>query len=130
MICLLIGWGAASGAQGQDQASPSMRAPAPQVSNLEVTPRRISGGRATIRFSLDREGAVTLVRLREPGSETGQGFKKVLRQPVAGKAGPNKLRVRAVRLGHRTGRYLLRAQTDRDDGGTGDFAATGYRIVR
>lgn len=130
LVCLLAGSRAGNGALGQDVASASRRAPAPQVSNLQVMPRRISEGRATIRFTLDRGGKVTLVRLREAGSESGEGFKYVLRHAVGGEAGGNRVRVKATRLGYRPGRYLLRAQTVRDDGGTGDFAATSYRRVR
>lgn len=129
LICLLLAWGGADGAQGEDQAGAATRAAAPQVSNLRVSPRRVSGGRPTIRFTLDRGGRVGLVRLRNAGSETGEPFKWV-RRGVAGEAGVNRLRVNARRLGYRRGQYLLRAQTLAGDGSTGDFAATNYRIVR
>lgn len=130
LICLVAASTPATGSEvGGDQ--PSL-APAPQVSDLRVTPKQFSkaDGEVTIRFSLDREGEVTLVRLRSAGTESGKGFVRVTDRPIAGKAGPNEDVVSIRQMGRRPGRYLLRAQTVSDDDGTGDFAAANYRIVR
>jgi len=104
---------------------------APQISKLRVDPRRVrSGKKVRVRFTLDRAGPVLLVRLREGRTESGAGFKAVSPGPIAGVAGANRLLVRNRKLGRQPGRYLLRASTTADDGGTGEFASTRYRVVR
>ena len=121
LAALLVSAGGAPGTGGEPAA--------PQVSNLRIQPKEFSSGKVTIRFRLDRAAKVDLVRLFQGATESGQGFIRIRDRRFAGEAGANRVRVSSSRMGHRRGRYLLRAQTTGPDH-SADFASTYYRLVR
>ncbi len=75
-----------------------------------------------------RGGRVSLVRLRNAGSETGEPFEV---GPAGGRRGGGREQASRQRQapGLSAGRVPA-AGADRRDGSTGDFAATYYRVVR
>ncbi len=97
----------------------------PTIDGLRVRPRPIQPGeRAVIRFRLDRDATVRVVRRRIGGHG---GSRPVRDASGPAEAGVTKLRVRSARLGA-PGRYRLVVRP-RAAGGPGEPARARYRVA-
>ncbi len=104
---------------------------APNVSNLRVSLKRARGGRAVVRFRLNRDADITLARKRISGGggSRSRSPKPVKRLAIVGSEGKNRVKIRTRKLGRRHGRYRLIATPAAPDGTSGSRARARYRIT-
>ena len=101
----------------------------PRVKGLKVKPKRVRGGRVTVRFKLDRAATVELTRSRAESKRraAGKGGAGVSVAKLAGKPGNNRLRIGSAKLGRDVGRYRLLATASA--GSRQDHARARYRVL-